>query len=135
MDMYLGVISEIRQDVLRPIKVAFNTSGGSLEEYLVIGLGAWYGTFGSGVQVGQEVAVWDTGYGQSLDRFRVMEFFPLEGQPLSENDSEPARKGATVKITGSIQLTQLVAASILAAGVTPLPVPISIPISAKGEVI
>lgn len=135
MRSYLGVISKIRNHPTHPVQVEFHLESGTLElDWLMVSMSAWGGVQQKRLKKGVECLVVDTGYQNDPNKYRVTDFFPGGGLILPNNREQPARKGATVKITGVALVGTVEALGILAA-VAGLPVPISLSISAEGEVL
>lgn len=128
--IYLGQITEVRDDPYRPLKVAFDLGDFATDaSWLLCGFGVWatlnltelQKALSEGVAV--QCAVWNTGYTASPDKFRVLEVYPTGQLMLEDNSRKLARQGDSVAISGSPKLLPIHAPTILTGfpPINPLP--------------
>lgn len=113
---HLGVIIAVRDDPIRPFQVDLDLGDGALElGWTMCSLGAWATVIFSDDLIGAQVTVWDTGYTNSQDKYRISEIWPNLKTPLEPNRKRLARRGDPVGIRGNPKITPLAAATILTA--------------------
>ena len=112
----LGIISDIRDDSLRPVKVDLIGLGdGAMElDWMLVSLSAWAGISLEQLKVGMECCVWDTGFVGHPDKYRVQHFYPNADAGLPDNRKPVARQGDPVAISGYPKLTAVAIAATAA---------------------
>jgi hypothetical protein len=118
--IHLGEILEVRDDPIRPLRVAVDVGDGALElDWVMVSLAVWTTVRFDDLEVGTQVSIWDTGFTASPDKYRVVDIWPSAKLGLGDNRKPLARRGDPVAITGNPKLTTLAAPTILT-GVPPV---------------
>jgi hypothetical protein len=106
--MYLGTITETRDHATHPVRVSVDLGDGALDlGWVMVSLSAWACVRFKDIKAGVQCTVWDTKYAASPDKYRVLEFWPVGGLTLENNQSRLARQGQPVRVRGSVKLTAI----------------------------